>query len=91
MELLIILLIVLVTILCIFSLITTAFIFLPLLRRRGLPASEAPVSAQFEAPPMTKEELAKERKKFEDEMAAFDELMNFNADKAYGIDSYDDK
>ena len=83
------LLIVLVTILCIFSLITTAFIFLPLLRRRSLPASEAPVPAQFEPPVMSKEELAKERKKFEDEMAAFDELMNFNADKAYGIGKYE--
>lgn len=49
--------------------------------------TETPVPAATDE---EKEEIAKARKKFNEEMAAFQELMNYNADVAYGIDSSED-
>lgn len=38
------------------------------------------------APEINAEEMARARKKFQDEMDAFQELMNYNQNKAYGIE-----
>lgn len=54
-------------------------------------APAAPVRYDFPDPATPKpeisaEEMARARKQFNDEMQAFQEMMNYNVDKAYGID-----
>ena len=51
----------------------------------ALPASKAPQLSSLE-----QEELRRQRKKFDDEMEAFQELLNYNADVAYGINKETD-
>ena len=46
----------------------------------ALPASNAPQLSSLE-----QEELRRQRKKFDDEMEAFQEMLNYSADVAYGI------
>ena len=44
--------------------------------------------AASKAPPLSsleEEELRKQRKRFDDEMEAFQQMLNYNADVAYGI------
>ena len=41
------------------------------------------------APGVTEEELARERRRYQEDLQAFQELMNYNADVAYGIDRGD--
>lgn len=41
----------------------------------------------FTAPKVDEEEMAKARKRFDEEMEAFQELMNYNQETAYGIKS----
>lgn len=50
------------------------------------PSSKAP---QLSA--MEEEELRKQRKRFDDEMEAFQQILNYNADVAYGITPKGDK
>lgn len=50
------------------------------------PAAQQPsVSKAPTLSPMEEEELRKQRKRFDDEMEAFQEMLNYNADVAYGI------
>lgn len=51
------------------------------------PRTEAPVSA---APDVSPEEMDRARRQFNAEMEAFQELMNYNSDTAYGIKRTED-
>ena len=48
----------------------------------AVPASKAPHLSDSE-----EEELRRQRKKFDDEMEAFQQILNYNADVAYGTAS----
>lgn len=43
------------------------------------------VPAQVQKPDIDPAELARQRKRFDDEMEAFQQMMNYNSDVAYGI------
>ena len=53
--------------------------------------SAEPASVAEELGSMSKEELERKRKEYEDEMKAFQALMNYNADVAYGIETQEFK
>ena len=50
------------------------------------PSSAPAPSVKHAAPEISEEEMAKARKQFQAEMEAFQELMNYNQEKAYGIE-----
>ena len=48
------------------------------------PIPPSPHTTPYPTAPMTEEELREARRKFDSEMAAFQEIMNYNVDVAYG-------
>lgn len=74
--------IILLTILCTCELIRLALDIVMMTSKFREPKG-APVSSQ--KPTVDPAELARQRKRFDDEMAAFQQMMNYNSDVAYGI------
>lgn len=50
------------------------------------PAPTAIVNSAPQPPKVDEEELARQRKKFDEEMEAFQQMLNYNADVAYGVE-----
>lgn len=83
-------------ILCICNVVALAIVALRLISlfptgqrtESAAPPSFTSSSSAYEAPyptaPMSDDELREARRKFENEVAAFQEIMNYNADVAYG-------
>lgn len=82
-----ILIAIMLTILCTCSLLTAAAtaMIAYMLVRSTVEAKSAPQEAPTASSPYTKEQMERMRKRSEDEIKAFQELMNYNVDVAYGI------
>ena len=83
------------TILCICSVAELAVVIFLMLKTSHSPSNtNKPVNSNRPTEPTTfpsapatdEEELAKARKRYAEEMTAFQELMNYNANVAYGIE-----
>lgn len=58
------------------------------LERILAPSASGP--SESKAPEVPPDEMDKARRQFEAEMAAFQELMNYNQDTAYGINKHEE-
>ena len=57
-----------------------------ILTPKKTPAPTAIVNSAPQPPKADEEELARQRKKFDEEMEAFQQMLNYNADVAYGVE-----